>query len=168
MDPNFNYSYDNISLEQQNAVKAVLLNLDAQGQLTPELEKSVKVRFGIEDPDMVSVEESSFWQLAKSFGGIYMSEEGFVTEIDKGRKIPSIRINADIEKLDAFLEYARINLNSREQELVDRDNELYDAARLEYQRTHTTSISDEEIKQKIEEEEAVERERYSKEEMDEL
>ena len=97
-----------------------------------------------------------------------MSEEGFVTEIDKGRKIPSIRINADIEKLDAFLEYARINLNSREQELVDRDNELYDAARLEYQRTHTTSISDEEIKQKIEEEEAAERERYSKEEMDEL
>ena len=66
------------------------------------------------------------------------------------------------------MEYARINLNSREQELVDRDNELYDAARLEYQRTHTTSISDEEIKQKIEEEEAAERERYSKEEMDEL
>ena len=168
MDPNFNFSYDNVSLEQQNAVKAVLLNLATTGDLTPEMEKSMKVRFGIEDPEMVSVEESSFWQLAQSFGGIYMSEEGFITDIDKGRKIPSIRINADIEKLDAFLEYARINLNSREQEVIDKEEAAYDAARLEYQKTHTTSISDEEIKQKIEEEEAAERERYSKEEMDEL
>lgn len=167
MDPNFNFSYDNISLEQQNAVKAVLLNLATTGDLTPEMEKSMKVRFGIEDPEMVSVEESSFWQLAKSFGGIYMSEEGFVTQIDKGRRVPSIRINADIEKLDAFLEYARINLNNREQEIIDKEEAAYDAARLEYQKTHTTSISDEEIKQKIEEAEK-EKERYSKEEMGEL
>tara|TARA_B100000131_G_scaffold58591_1_gene53977 strand:- start:626 stop:1129 length:504 start_codon:yes stop_codon:yes gene_type:complete len=167
MDPNFNFSYDNISLEQQNAVKAVLLNLATTGDLTPEMEKSMKVRFGIEDPEMVPVEESSFWQLAKSFGGIYLSEEGFVTQIDKGRKVPSIRINADIEKLDAFLEYARINLNNREQEIIDKEEAAYDAARLEYQKTHTTSISDEEIKQKIEEAEK-EKERYSKEEMDEL
>ncbi len=167
MDPNFNFSYDNISLEQQNAVKAVLLNLATTGDLTPEMEKSMKVRFGIEDPEMVPVEESSFWQLAKSFGGIYLSEEGFVTQIDKGRRVPSIRINADIEKLDAFLEYARINLNNREQEIIDKEEAAYDAARLEYQKTHTTSISDEEIKQKIEEAEK-EKERYSKEEMDEL
>lgn len=151
---NFSFDYNNVSSEQQDAIKAVLMNLEVSGQLTPELEKSMKVRFGIEDPDMVPVEESKFYQLARNFG-IYCSEEGYVTDVDKGKRIPSLRIQADVEKLDAFLEFARINLNTLDQQEIEQDLAEDDAARLAHQRDNTTDISEEEIAEKVAYEESL-------------
>ena len=154
MQENFNFDYNNVSLEQQDAIKAVLMNLDVSGHLTPEVEKSMKVRFGIEDPDMVSVEESRFYQLARNFG-IYCSEEGYVTDVDKGRRIPSLRIQADVEKLDAFLEFARMSLNTLDQQEIEKDLEEGDVERLARQRDNTTDISEEELAKQVAYEESL-------------
>ena len=154
MQENFNFDYNNVSLEQQDAIKAVLMNLDVSGHLTPEVEKSMKVRFGIEDPDMVSVEESRFYQLARNFG-IYCSEEGYVTDVDKGRRIPSLRIQADVEKLDAFLEFARMSLNTLDQQEIEKDLEEGDVERLACQRDNTTDISEEELAKQVAYEESL-------------
>ncbi len=154
MQENFNFDYNNVSLEQQDAIKAVLMNLDVSGHLTPEVEKSMKVKFGIEDPDMVSVEESRFYQLARNFG-IYCSEEGYVTDVDKGRRIPSLRIQADVEKLDAFLEFARMSLNTLDQQEIEKDLEEGDVERLACQRDNTTDISEEELAKQVAYEESL-------------
>ncbi len=154
MQENFNFDYNNVSLEQQDAIKAVLMNLDVSGHLTPEVEKSMKVKFGIEDPDMVSVEESRFYQLARNFG-IYCSEEGYVTDVDKGRRIPSLRIQADVEKLDAFLEFARMSLNTLDQQEIEKDLEEGDVERLARQRDNTTDISEEELAKQVAYEESL-------------
>ncbi len=129
MQQNFSFDYNNVSQEQQDAIKAVLMNLEVAGKLTPELEKSMKVRFGIEDTDMVPVEESKFYQLARKFG--------------------------IVEKLDAFLEFARISLNTLDEQEIEQDLAEDDAQRLAHQRDNTTDISEEEIAEKVAYEESL-------------
>tara|TARA_B100001250_G_scaffold302222_1_gene263938 strand:+ start:983 stop:1465 length:483 start_codon:yes stop_codon:yes gene_type:complete len=149
MEPNFNFDYNNVSEDSKNAVKAVLLNLEVAGKLTPEIEKSMKVRFGIEDPEMISLNESKFYQLARNFG-IHCSEEGFTTDMDNGRKIPNLRISGNVIRLDAFLEFARINLNTLEDQEAQGQQALEDADRLDAQASNTTDISAEEIQKEVE------------------
>ncbi len=138
-----NFDYNNISAEQQAAVKALMLQLQTNGKLNQEEVGAMEVQFGLKDPDMMELKESTFYQLASSFG-IFCSEEGFMTDKDKGIKIPMLRVNADIRKLDAFCEYIKINLQQRE------------AEELEYQRMEEDSrknseleISQEELDAKV-------------------
>ncbi len=149
MDPNFTFDYNNVTEESKNAIKAVLLNLETSGKLDPDTEHAMKVRFGIEDPEMYPLEESKFYQLARNFG-IFCSEEGFTTDMDKGRRIPNLRISGDIIRLDAFLEFARINLNTLEDQDAEGQQALEDAKRLDAQASNTTDISEEDIQKEVE------------------
>lgn len=145
---NFNFDYGNVTEESKNAIKAVLLNLQTSGKLDPETEKAMLVRFGIVDPDMVPLEESKFYQLARNFG-IYCSEEGFTSDMDTGRRIPNLRISADIIRLDAFLEFARINLNTLEDQEEQGQAVMEHADRLNAQENNKLNISEEDIKKEV-------------------
>ena len=146
---NFNFDYGNVTEESKNAIKAVLLNLQTSGKLDPDTEKSMLVKFGIVDPDMVPLKESKFYQLARNFG-IHCSEEGFTTDMDNGRKIPNLRISGNVIRLDAFLEFARINLNTLEDQEAQGQQALEDADRLDAQASNTTNISADEIQKEVE------------------
>ena len=146
---NFNFDYGNVTEESKNAIKAVLLNLQTSGKLDPGTEKAMLVKFGIVDPDMVPLEESKFYQLARNFG-VYCAEEGFTSDMDTGRKIPNLRISGDIIRLDAFLEFARINLNTLEDQDAEGQQALEDSERLDAQASNTTDISEEDIQKEVE------------------
>ena len=145
---NFNFDYGNVTEESKNAIKAVLLNLETSGKLDPDTEHAMKVRFGIEDPEMYPLEESKFYQLARNFG-IFCSEEGFTTDMDKGRRIPNLRISGDIIRLDAFLEFARINLNTLDDQEAQGQAVMEHADRLDAQERNKTNISEEEIQKEV-------------------
>ena len=145
---NFNFDYGNVTEESKNAIKAVLLNLQTSGKLDPGTEKAMLVKFGIVDPDMVPLEESKFYQLARNFG-VYCAEEGFTSDMDTGRKIPNLRISGDIIRLDAFLEFARINLNTLEDQDEQGQAVMEHADRLNDQETNKIDISEEEIKKEV-------------------
>jgi len=146
---NFNFDYGNVTEESKNAIKAVLLNLQTSGKLDPGTEKAMLVKFGIVDPDMVPLEESKFYQLARNFG-IYCSEEGFTSDMDTGRRIPNLRISGDIIRLDAFLEFARINLNTLEDQEEQGQAVMEHADRLDDQERNKIDISEEEIQKEVE------------------
>tara|TARA_B100001250_G_scaffold240533_1_gene206717 strand:- start:221 stop:700 length:480 start_codon:yes stop_codon:yes gene_type:complete len=145
---NFNFDYGNVTEESKNAIKAVLLNLQTSGKLDPDTEKSMLVKFGIVDPDMVPLKESKFYQLARNFG-IFCSEEGFTSDMDTGKRIPNLRISGDIIRLDAFLEFARINLNTLDDQEAQGQAAMEHADRLNSQEKNKIDISEEEIKKEV-------------------
>jgi|SaaInlV_120m_DNA_3_1039746.scaffolds.fasta_scaffold46579_1 hypothetical protein len=114
MQPITSFDFNNISAEQQSACEVIIAQLQASGELTPETEQRLKKQFGLLPREETSYKESKIYNLANKFG-IFASEEGFLTK-ENGDRISVIKIVADIEKLDAFLEYSRIVLNDWEKE----------------------------------------------------
>tara|TARA_B100000427_G_C15490688_1_gene587424 strand:+ start:909 stop:1391 length:483 start_codon:yes stop_codon:yes gene_type:complete len=147
-----NFDYNNISAEQQSAVKALMLQLQTNGKLNQEEVNAMEVQFGVRDPDMMQVKDSTFYHLATAFG-IFCSEEGFMTDMDKGLKVPMLRVNADMRKLDAFCEYIKINLQQRDEEELEnqRQSEINDDQ--ESRKNPELEISQEELDAKVAEEE---------------
>lgn len=143
-----NFDYNNISSEQQAAVKALMLQLQTNGKLNQEEVGAMEVQFGLKDPDMMELKESTFYQLASSFG-IFCSEEGFMTDKDKGIKIPMLRVNADIRKLDAFCEYIKINLQQREAEDLEYQRMEEDKQDQDSRKNSELEISQEELDAKV-------------------
>lgn len=114
MQPITSFDFNNISKEQQSACEVIIAQLQANGELTPETEQRLKKQFGLLPREEHSYKESKIYNLATKFG-IFASEEGFLTK-ENGDRVSVIKIVADIEKLDAFLEYTRIVLNDWEKE----------------------------------------------------
>ena len=114
MQPITSFDFNNISAEQQSACEVIIAQLQASGELTPDTEQRLKKQFGLLPREEHSYKESKIYNLATRFG-IFASEEGFMTK-ENGDRISVIKIVADIEKLDAFLEYSRIVLNDWEKE----------------------------------------------------
>jgi len=114
MQPITSFDFNNISAEQQSACEVIIAQLQASGELTPDTEQRLKKQFGLLPREERSYKESKIYNLATRFG-IFASEEGFMTK-ENGDRISVIKIVADIEKLDAFLEYSRIVLNDWEKE----------------------------------------------------
>ena len=114
MQPITSFDFNNISKEQQSACEVIIAQLQASGELTPETEQRLKKQFGLLPREEHSYKESKIYNLATKFG-IFASEEGFLTK-ENGDRVSVIKIISDIEKLDAFLEYARIVLNDWEKE----------------------------------------------------
>ena len=114
MQPITSFDFNNISAEQQSACEVIIAQLQASGELTPDTEQRLKKQFGLLPREEHSYKESKIYNLATKFG-IFASEEGFLTK-ENGDRVSVVKIVADIEKLDAFLEYARIVLNDWEKE----------------------------------------------------
>ncbi len=114
MQPITSFDFNNISEEQQSACEVIIAQLQASGELTPDTEQRLKKQFGLLPREEHSYKESKVYNLATKFG-IFASEEGFLTK-ENGDKISVLKIVADVEKLDAFLEYCRIVLNDWEKE----------------------------------------------------
>ena len=114
MQPITSFDFNNISAEQQSACEVIIAQLQASGELTPDTEQRLKKQFGLLPREEHSYKESKIYNLATRFG-IFASEEGFMTK-ENGDRVSVIKIVADIEKLDAFLEYSRIVLNDWEKE----------------------------------------------------
>ena len=114
MQPITSFDFNNISEEQQSACEVIIAQLQASGELTPDTEQRLKKQFGLIPREEHSYKESKVYNLANKFG-IFASEEGFLTK-ENGDKISVLKIVADVEKLDAFLEYSRIVLNDWEKE----------------------------------------------------
>ena len=114
MQPITSFDFNNISKEQQSACEVIIAQLQASGELTPETEQRLKKQFGLLPREEHSYKESKIYNLATKFG-IFASEEGFLTK-ENGDRVSVIKIIADIEKLDEFLEYTRIVLNDWEKE----------------------------------------------------
>ena len=114
MQPITSFDFNNISAEQQSACEVIIAQLQASGELTPDTEQRLKKQFGLLPREEHSYKESKIYNLATKFG-IFASEEGFLTK-ENGDRVSVIKIVADIEKLDAFLEYSRIVLNDWEKE----------------------------------------------------
>ena len=114
MQPITSFDFNNITAEQQSACEVIIAQLQASGELTPDTEQRLKKQFGLLPREEHSYKESKIYNLATKFG-IFASEEGFLTK-ENGDRVSVIKIVADIEKLDAFLEYSRIVLNDWEKE----------------------------------------------------
>ena len=114
MQPITSFDFNNITAEQQSACEVIIAQLQANGELTPDTEQRLKKQFGLLPREEHSYKESKIYNLATKFG-IFASEEGFLTK-ENGDRVSVIKIVADIEKLDAFLEYSRIVLNDWEKE----------------------------------------------------
>ena len=114
MQPITSFDFNNISQEQQSACEVIIAQLQASGELTPDTEQRLKKQFGLLPREEHSYKESKVYNLATKFG-IFASEEGFLTK-ENGDRISVLKIVADVEKLDAFLEYSRIVLNDWEKE----------------------------------------------------
>lgn len=114
MQPITSFDFNNISKEQQSACEVIIAQLQASGELTPDTEQRLKKQFGLLPREEHSYKESKIYNLATKFG-IFATEEGFLTK-ENGDRVSVIKIIADIEKLDAFLEYSRIVLNDWEKE----------------------------------------------------
>ena len=114
MQPITSFDFNNITAEQQSACEVIIAQLQANGELTPDTEQRLKKQFGLLPREEHSYKESKIYNLATKFG-IFASEEGFLTK-ENGDRVSVVKIVADIEKLDAFLEYARIVLNDWEKE----------------------------------------------------
>jgi len=114
MQPITSFDFNNITVEQQSACEVIIAQLQANGELTPDTEQRLKKQFGLLPREEHSYKESKIYNLATKFG-LFASEEGFLTK-ENGDRVSVIKIVADIEKLDAFLEYSRIVLNDWEKE----------------------------------------------------
>jgi len=108
------FDWNNISLDQQAAIQTVIKQLQVMGKMDETTQSNLLKKFKIESPEMKPCSESKFWNLARSFG-IFCKEEGFKIKPD-GNQVPLIRLNADIDTLDEFLEYCRGVLNNWEEE----------------------------------------------------
>lgn len=100
------FDYNEITDEHKEAAAEVLKYLDERGAVPDYLSSRLRVKFGIKEARKVNVNNSKVYNLAREFG-IYCKENGYMTDED-GSQIPMLQLEADMHRLDEFLEYAII------------------------------------------------------------
>lgn len=107
------FDYNEITDEHKEAAQEILNYLDERDAVPDHLASRLRVRFGIKEPEKHNYQESKIYQLATKFG-IYCKENGYMTDED-GSQVAMLRIESDINRLDEFLEFARIVMNEQEE-----------------------------------------------------
>jgi hypothetical protein len=110
------FDYNEITDEHKEAATEVLKYLDERGAVPDYLSSRLRVKFGIKEVEKHSLSNCKFHRLAMQFG-IYCKENGYMTDED-GSQVPMLRVEADMHRLDEFLEYARIVLSEEENNSV--------------------------------------------------
>jgi hypothetical protein len=101
------FDYGSISEEHKRAAEECAKLIEIEN---PQVAVLIRERFKIVEPKKIPLEESSFYNTAKSFG-IVPSQQGYMVDPD-GVHIPMIALFGDIKQLDRFLEYSK-NLPSK-------------------------------------------------------
>ena len=96
------FDYGSINEDHKLAAEECAKLIETQN---PEVSILIRERFKIVEPKRIPLEESSFYNTAKSFG-IIPSQQGYMVGPD-GVHIPMVAIFGDIKQLDQFLEYSK-------------------------------------------------------------